>query len=254
MKNFYRNYKKWIISVALIWGILFVVFLTNTGFSLVKVNDFIKLMKSDENGEITSAHWDNNEYRNLVKEKLWLEQQLELAKTDSFSIGINLRDSIVQVQLKGTVLFQAKIIAQKPSAFFRGSSKESYVNHFAQITRIDSSMANIPKRPIKKVIAPRVGQEPEEAKPDSVKSERMYWDFVTQNGINIIINGVAMNRDSTAYEIPKMSDVFSYRMKNRKVNSFSNEFMPTLFLWLNDQDAKAIYRALPEQPRCIFRN
>lgn len=254
MKNFYRKYKKWIISVAAIWGILFVAFFANTGFSLVKVNEFLKLMKSDENSAVTSVHWDNSEYRDLIKEKLWLEQQLEMAKTDSFSMGINLRDSIVQVQLKGTVLFQAKIIGHKPSEFFNGSSKESYLNHFAQITRIDASIANIPKRPIKKVIAPRVGQEPETTKQDTIKNERMYWEFVTQNGINIVINGIVMNTDSLAYQISKRHDVFSYRIKNGKVNSFSNEYLPTLFLWLNNQDAKAIYRALPEQAKCIFRN
>lgn len=254
MKDFLKNYNKLIVLGVLAWLILFVLLLVNSGFSLVKVNKFNATIQSKESKLHNGINWEGAELRNLYKEKLWLEQQLELAKSDSFSLGINLKDSIVQVQLKGTVLFQAKIVRQKPSGFFDSSDKETYLNYFAEISRIDSSVANFEKKPIKKVKAPSVGQEPESVKSDTMKNERLHWEFRTTHDIHVVIKGVWMKKDSTGFDVPFKKDVYGYRIRNGMKNTFSIDYNPVLFLWLNDNEAKAVYRALPDNPKCIFRN
>ncbi len=254
MKDFFKNHNKLIVLGALVWLVLFVLFLVNSGFSLVKVNRFNANIQSKESKLHTSINWENAELRNLYKQKLWLEQQLELAKSDSFSLGVNLKDSVVQVQLKGTVLFQAKIVRQKPSGFFTSSDKETYLNYFAEFSRIDASVANFEKKPIKKVKAPPVGQDPETVKSDNVKNERLHWEFQTTNDIHVVINGVRMKNDSTGFNKPFKKDVYDFRIRNGMKNTFSGDYHPVLFLWLNDNDAKAVFRALPDNPKCIFRN
>lgn len=254
MKDFFKNYKKFVIGAIAVWSVLLVLFFVNVGFSISKVNTVGKKIISDSKNNPVEINWNSNEIRNLYKEKVWIEQQLALAKSDSFSMGINLKDSVVQVQLKGTVLFQGKILMQKPNQFFNNSGKEVYLNYFSKTSVVDSSKANVPKRPIRKVVAPQIGADVEPAKIDTVKSEEIHWEFITSNQIRVIINGVAEINDSVQTDIPVKKDIFSYRFKNEPENIFSNRFIPTLFLWLDDTDAKAIYRALPERPKCIFRN
>jgi len=254
MKDFFRNNKRFVIGGTVVWAILVILFIVNVGFSISKINTFGKKIISESAKRPVEINWNNDEIRNLYKEKLWIEQQLALAKSDSFSMGINLKDSVVQVQLKGTVLFQGKILKQKPNQFFNNSGKEVYLNYFAKTSVVDSSKANVPKRPIRKVVAPQIGADVEPAKIDTIISEEIHWEFIASNQIRVIINGVAETNDSVQTDIPVKKDIFSYRLKNERENIFSNQFTPTLFLWLDDTDAKAIYRALPEKPKCIFRN
>lgn len=253
MKEFISKYKKTIVAISVFWGILLVLFLTNLGISLVQTGKYInRISHSADSSEFTDI-WGNAEIRNLEKEKIWLDQQIQLAKTDSFSLGINLHDSVLQVQLKGTVLFQAKILHQKPTRFFSKIDKATYMNLFGNVARIDSFVANASKRPIKKVQAPPVGVEQETVKKDTVIVEPIHWTFSTTNHIRVVVNGVIPNADST-YTFYTSKDVFDDRYKHAFKNPLKKEFNATLYLWMNDTDAKAIYRALPERAKFIFRN
>lgn len=254
MKNFIHKYRRIILLTISVWTVLVFLFLINSAFSLSTVSEFVDEVKSKKINSETEINWNNPELRELFKEKLWLENQVALAKSNSFSLGINLKDSLVQVQLKGTILFQSKILNQKPPQFFGSTGKDAYLKSFSEITVIDSSISNIPRKPIKKVAAPQLGAEVEVRKPDSLKTDRIRWEFVTENQIRIIINGAYLAEDSTQFEIPVTKDMLAYRFNNAIKNSLSHSYMPTLFLWLNDGEAKAIYRALPDNAEIIFRN
>ncbi len=196
----------------------------------------------------------NMKTQELYKEKWWLEQQLELAKSDSFSLGINLKDSTLQVQLKGTILFQARILKQKPQEFFSRANENIYRTILAETSKINYCEANIPKKPIKKVIAPQEGKEVVESKTDTLEVPRLSWHFITNVGVEVVINGVQQNPDSTYSEIPVLKDMMTFRLNNRLHNPFGPKETMLLFLWLADPDAKAIYRALPEKSKVIFRD
>lgn len=253
MKYFFRKYKKFVVGIALFCSVLLILFIVNLVFSLVRVNNYTKETVMNSDSTLVSDNWSNAEFQNLIKEKLWLEQQLLLAKSDSFSLGINLKDSVVQVQLKGTVIFQTKILDQSPSRFYMNTGKETYFNVFGEVARINSGKANISKRPIKKVLAPPVGTEKEITKTDTTAAERISWNFTTNNQIQFVIYGVGQNPDST-FNVKRNKDLFNYRLKTGFSSPFSKNYTTTLFLWINDNDAKSIYRALPEQSKFIFRN
>ncbi len=254
MKNFLLRNKKWIVGIVLSWAILLVLFMVNLTFAIVQSGKYSSEVHSQiDSTKALSDNWTNSEIKVLQKQQLWFEQQLQLAKSDSFSLGINLHDSLVQVHLKGTVLFQAKILAQKPARYISNINKQLYLKVFGTPARIDTSISNIPKRALIKIVAPPIGTEKEAIKTDSTKTEAINWVFKSSNGLLIVVNGVLLEPDSTM-NIKKRSDIFAYRLKHAFDNPFTKKYAPVLYLWLNDTEAKAIYRALPEKAKFIIRN
>lgn len=254
MKEFIKKYRKLVVVSIALWSVLFLLFIVNTSFSITEVNRFVHRLLAKQDSDEPVVNWNNADVQELYKEKLWLENQVALANTNIFSLGLNLSDSLVQVQLKGTILFQAKILYRLPSNFFDSAGEKAYSNYFSGITVIDTSIANIPKKPIKKVTAPPVGSEVEARKPDTVKVDRIHWEFITENQLKVVINGASFADDSAKIDIPVAKDMRSYRFQEGVKNTFSGEYIPTLFLWLNDAEAKAIYRAIPDNADLIFRN
>lgn len=254
MKIFFKKYRKLLIVSISIWVVLLVLCIVNASFSISEVNHFVNNLVAKQSAADTEISWNNEEVQELFKEKLWLENQVALANNNSFSMGLNLKDSLVQVQLKGTILFESRILYQRPPRFFNSTGKEAYMNYFSEITVIDTSFANIPKRPIKKVLAPAIGSEVEARKPDTVQVDRIHWEFITENQIKVVINGTCLSSDSIHFDIPFSEDIRSYRFNEGLKNTFSGKYIPTLFLWLNDSEAKSIYRALPYNAEIIFRN
>lgn len=254
MKDFFLRHKKLIAGIGLFWVFLFLLFAANLTYAIIQSGNYSKEIQANSDSTKTvTGNWTNSEIEALEKEQLWLEQELELARSDSFSLGINLKDSLVQVQLKGTVLFQAKILEQKPAPYFSKINKQTYFNIFGIPARINSSVANIPKRALIKVIAPPIGTEKETIKSDSTKAEAINWTFTSGNRLQFEINGVLPGPDSTL-NVQKSKDVFAHRWEHAFDNPFAKNYSPVLYLWLNDTDAKAIYRALPEKAKFIFRN
>ena len=80
----------------------------------------------------------------------------------------------------------------------------------------------------------------------------LYWEFYFSNNIKVVVNGLTLNPDS----IPAVSvqkDVIQTNLADLLQHPETPN-SPTLYLWLNDKEAKAIYRALPEKARIIFLN
>lgn len=244
-----RHLKFIAITVLTVLALLFSGLIIN---KLVQSQQIFNQLTENALNEKQLAGWENDTIRNLYKDKWWYEQQLAIAKSDSINLGINLYDSIIQVQLKGTVLFQAKILKHSPKQFFGNSDEKLYQMLFKESSRIDSCYANIPKKPIKKIVAPKVGTEVQPHKADSLKENQLVWHFVTNQAIKVSIYGVQENGDSTQKKIDAILPI------HRISESLNNPLKPPktipLFLWITDQDAKAIYRALPDNAQVIFRD
>ncbi len=253
MKQFFRKYKKYGLAVILVVACLFIF----TTIRLILAVNSVKATIDKQKSEITadndfSKGWQNQEVRQTIKDIHWYEQQLLLAKSDSINLGINLADSVVQVQLKGTVLFQSRILLQKPAIFLNNLNPEFYLE-FSKIASIKSETANTPKKPIKRVAAPNSIASQNETKNDTIIDQRLVWQFTTDNDVNVIITGVEMNKDSLL--LPNSgNDLFNYHSQEFFGNIIPDTYSPTLYIWLNDKEAKAVYRALPEKGKVIIRN
>jgi len=147
----------------------------------------------------------------LTKQVFWLEQKLELAKSDSISLAIDLSDSLVQIQLKGLDLFHAKILHQRPQNFLNPGNRKNR-RHLAMVSEIKSEVANVPKRPVKKVKAPKIGipVSEDQTKTDTIPNPELIWQFTTENNIRVVITGVKMAPDST-FKFQPQKDLLRYK-------------------------------------------
>lgn len=196
--------------------------------------------------------WSNPEVNRIKKDILWYEQLLKLSKSDSIYLAINLQDSVVQLKLKGMYLAEAKIVFQYPYDFLKTANEETY-RHFATVSAIHNETANLPKKPVRKVVAYSYENENGKASVDTTEKKQLKWMFITEDNLRVIISGVKTASGSSHHFHPKQ-DVLQYRMQDVIRDPFPEHYMPTLYLWLYNQEATAIYRAVPPGGKLLFRN
>jgi hypothetical protein len=202
-----------------------------------------------------SEPYDNaSETLQLTKQVFLLEQKLELAKSDSISLAIDLSDSLVQIQLEGLDLFHTKILHQHPRNFLNPGNLKTH-RHLAMVTEIESEVANVPKRPVKKVKAPKIGIPVSETKiqTDTIPNPELIWQFTTENNIRVVITGVKMALDST-FKFQPQKDLLQYKTFDFLNEIIPEEYSPVVYLWVNDSEAKSIFRAVPEKGKVLFSN
>jgi hypothetical protein len=253
MKDFFSKYKVGIWAVVIVFSVLLIFFIIRLVFAINVVKTTVGEHISGFSTENPlRPGWNDPEIREMKKEMYWLEQQLLLAKSDSINVGINLADSIVQVQLKGTVLFQSKMLKSYPPGFLHSLDPGAYLN-FGRVASISNEKASIVKKPIKRVAAPGSEAAKSGIKQDTVIDSRLQWEFYAGNHVQVVISGVEMEADST-FRVRAARDIMTYRARGFFREVFPKHYAPTLFIWLNDKDAKAIYRAHPENGKVVFRN
>jgi hypothetical protein len=253
MKEFIKRYKFGFIAFFTVLVIMLAITVFRYMKSMEAVDKAVnKKLSLISEAEINDAGWNSPEIQEKKKEVHWLERHLTLAKSDSLNLGINLADSIVQVQLKGTVLFQAKIQKQNPAQFYNELNYGTYLD-FTKIARISDEQANILKRPLKRIQAPKNEDEAAKIKHDSIPDPLLVWKFKLDNQIEVVITGIGLNKDSVA-DLRFDEDMLRYNVEKVKQKWVTEHYIPTLYIWLNDKDAKAIYRAIPEKGKVVFRN
>ncbi len=253
MKNILVKYKAGFITI----GVVFILLLAFSIVRYLKAMDAVsaavkeKLEQIPEK-EINDTGWNITEIKEKKKEVHWLERHLQLAKSDSLNLGIDLSDSIVQVQLRGTVLLQAKIQKQIPAVFFENLNYGTYLN-FTKIASVVEEQATIVKRPVKRIQAPKNEDEAAKIKHDTIPDPLLVWQFKLDNDIEVVITGIGLSADSLA-AVNYNKDIYKYSTDYFRKNMIPKTYIPTLYLWLNDKDAKALYRAIPENGKVVFRN
>lgn len=245
------KHRKGFVAVLILFLLLLVFLIFRVVYAVNVSQKSIEIFLNSAESENKIPHFPEGEARDLAEEIFGLEQKLELAKLDSISLIIDLSDSLVQIHLKGMDLFHSKILKQYPDNFLYSVNPETYTQ-MAKVSEIKSEASDFPKKPIKKVKAPKNGTPPSETKKDTIPIPELNWQFTTENNISVVITGVKMEPDST-FHIHSLKDLLKYRSKTFLSEIIPSHFSPTLYLWLNDAEAKSIYRAVPENGKVLFR-
>jgi hypothetical protein len=198
-----------------------------------------------------SRGWNEPESRQLIKDLYWVEQLVDLAQSDSISMTVNLEDSVIQIGLKGLVLFETKILKQYPDDF-PGSQKKDVYFHFATLSSIVSEFAGIPKKPVRKMAVMGSGEGIDHQN-EYNSHKPFYWSFNTGNDFRVILTGIS-EKEVSHSSFLLFKNLLLFKFFDFIKEPLNIKYKPILYLWVDEQDVKTIYRSQPSGGKVLFRN
>jgi hypothetical protein len=226
--------------------------------SMIAVREYIRQLYLQEDVLLLSAKTDpDSETFSLYKDKTWLESRFQLTKSDSISLSVNLKDSVLQLELKGVVLQSSKMIDFRLDELFKHFNMGAYHHYFAEQATGKSVLATIAKEPLIVQKAPRDSMEyaSRQHPVDSTKQEAVHWLVNLDNGITLKIEGVGTNKGVQKGRLFWWKLKLQQLMSDLKKTFFFKvpEYKPEINIMVDEVDAKAIYRALPVCPQICIR-
>jgi len=228
--------------------------------SVMAVRKHLKALYELEDVQLLSVGHDvDSTYFKLYKEKIWLETRFQISKTDSISLSVDLKDSLLQLELKGVVLKSVKIQEFRYDPFFKYLNTGAYYHYFGVQAVGESALSTIEKEPLKIKKAPKDTIEfaNQTHIADSVKTEAVHWLLKLDNGIVVKIEGSDADSKSDWWMGQRFwwqQDFVGLKKDLEQTLAFKvPEYVPQIGMVISEADAKAIYRALPVHPLVCIR-
>ena len=199
-------------------------------------------------------------YFRLKIDELFWKNRVELAKGDSMYLSFNLPDSLLILELNGVPLRECKIEEYKITPLY---SQLKFQPQFLEwlndpFTLVDES-ATISKVPIKEVIAPKDTMEAMKQLSKEIEIEKEDVQFILGFDRDLILE---VKQTEPPTFMGRFEMVLFRILKN--ITAFFKDFFSLMSLksssqdfWIrikiSQNDAKAIYRALPREARVVLR-
>ncbi len=238
--------------------LLLLIFIQHSVLSVVAVRSHVRKELSEQESNTSGMDIRDTALFNLYKEKTWLESRLKVAAEDSISLSVNLRDSVLQLELKGVVLKTSKIASFKADQFFMKLQPDLYHHLFGSVASGESALATIEKVPLTIKKAPKDSAEfaSQNHAMDTLNAEDVHWLLELNNGIVLKIEGVGNPEEKS-----RLRNKFWRHLDQKKVVDDLKktlrfevpEYQPSIALIVSEADARAIYRALPNKPSVCIR-
>lgn len=197
----------------------------------------------------------------LEAEKAFLKARLLASRSDSSVLVIDLYNNIISVELLGLSLFEADIEKVKKSSLFSKYSSSSLARWSEYPFRVRKYVSSIPKLPIiyKKAPKDSIEAEKQQENFDIPGNEKNVWlTLYTDRSLKISIHPA-----EKSYTGCCGTGRFKYFRKKRRlerrelISSFINPEIPaynsSILLYVSKDDARVIYRAIPEHALVIVR-
>ena len=94
-------------------------------------------------------------YVDMIRQKAFLSSQLKMAETDSIGLLINVRDSVIQLLIKGLPVRTVSIDEYDVSPFFHRANQEAIYSMLSAPMTITGIQATFRKDPVNVKIAPK---------------------------------------------------------------------------------------------------
>lgn len=186
--------------------------------------------------------------------RAYLLSRWELSKGDSISLTLNLRDSLASLEMKGTPIRQCRILRFEVSrALERLQAKGRLHEWSAMPFKLQNDLATLPKAPVRVVTAPKDTLEAQARAREEIPVEKNEVHFTLEFDRNLTL-AIVQAQDLTfdgkmrkwSYELKR-----SWAEVKEAVQAVLRGELPQhrmlIELELTQEDAKAIYRALPRQ-------
>lgn len=197
-------------------------------------------------------------YLELVREKAFLGAQVKMAASDSIGMLINVRDSVIQLLIKGLPVRTIRIEEHDLSPFFRRVNQEALSDMLSSPITITSMDATFRKDPVTIKIAPKDTSEVKvDAKPDTTDFEAVFFTLNTDRNIRIYFEQQENKRvaDRLARFFFDLKDKIMYAGRSLKAIAVMDKppYVPYIKIWIPKAEAKIVYRAIPREGMIVFR-
>ncbi len=195
----------------------------------------------------------------LFKKKVFLGTRFQMSKNDSINLSVNLKDSVLQLELKGVVLKSTKITNFEIDQVFYQLKPATYEHLFGKHSRATSDLSTIIKIPIVVKQAPKDTTEVkiQTAAIDPSKTAAVHWMLKLDKEIVLKIEGSDQFTGGDWWTEKKFwlhqdMENFNYKL-SETIRFRTPEYYPEIRLAVSEAEAKAIYRALPNRPFVSIR-
>lgn len=191
-------------------------------------------------------------YIDMIRDKAFLGSQVKLAESDSIGLLINVRDSVIQLLIKGLPVRTVAIDEYDISPFFERANQEAIYSMLSTPLTITGMQATFMKDPVSVKIAPKdTSQTVESVKPDTTDFEAVFFTLETDRNIRFFFEQQedtvgADRRARFFFDLKDRTRSASATMKS-VVRLKTPPYVPYIKIWIPKAEAKIIYRAIPRE-------
>lgn len=191
-------------------------------------------------------------YIDMIRDKAFLGSQVKLAESDSIGLLINVRDSVIQLLIKGLPVRTIDIDEYDISPFFERANQEAIYSMLSTPLTITGMQATFMKDPVSVKIAPKdTSQTVESVKPDTTDFEAVFFTLETDRNIRFFFE----QQEDTVGADRRARFFFDLKDRTRSVSATMKSvvrlktppYVPYIKIWIPKAEAKIIYRAIPRE-------
>ncbi len=251
-KSLIQVFFKWIPAVLIFYFLFF------TGIYIFALRSTLSRWNKVDAEKSDTIRYSPEEWE-LIHEKAFLNARLTMSGSDSLGLTINLKDSLVQLEMKGVVLRQIKFEKAEMSRFFKGIQPTAYGQHFSKPFFITEIEGSIEKNPVivRKVPKDSVEAAQTQVPIDTSKVGFVEWHLVLDSALLVSIvqsdqHGSRAGGSTFSYRLRR--HMKTLRATNRDVIRLRKpEIFPEITVFIPAGEAKSFFRALPPNGLVVVR-
>jgi len=191
-------------------------------------------------------------YIDMIRDRAFLSSQVKLAESDSVGLLINVRDSIIQLLIKGLPVRTVMIDEYDVSPFFHRANQEAIYSMLSAPLTITGMQATFMKDPVSVKIAPKDTSEVVDSeKPDTTDFEAVFFTLDTDRNIRFFFE----QQEDTIGADRRARFFFDLKDRTRNASATMRAvvrlqtppYVPYIKIWIPKAEAKIIYRAIPRE-------
>jgi hypothetical protein len=210
-----------------------------------------KMIEADPESGSEPVLPEFQETSSLVRQKAYLESRIVMAGSDSIGMVVDLRDSMLSLEINGITIHRAKITDYRVEKFFFALKNKTYTDLFSKPLIVDKEQGTIVKEPVFVQKAPRDTSEAANNLflPDTIQIRAAFVTFHLGRGVRLSLQ--EDTRGSFMKKCRKFSHLTGVRTHQTCKNIYAivrfrvPEYEPAITISLSGKDITSIYRALP---------
>ena len=201
---------------------------------------------------------ENPDLFNLYKEKIFLESRLEMAKTGSIGLVVNLKDSVLNIEISGINLRLTDISKYRVNKTFKTINNKAYLGLFSKPFTTNYNWDTFDKEPIVVKKAPKdtIEAARQASVPDSVRTGPAYVTMKLDYNIQLCLYQEKASIWALIYRF-----FFTSGRRFRQAGQIIRgavtfkipEYKPVIKIYVPKDDLVTIYRALAVDTKVVIK-